>query len=150
MEKRFLLFFLTVVGFHCCVYSQYTNPFERVAVPDSIANKLEAAYNKVAKNVTAGRNVFNLADRKDFIFKDGIYSFQGQGPHFSRRIFIFNAGKIFIFENDGKSNPEVVIEEFLESIPLLNLTDRQIVMYINIIACYLEQEAGRTYGAEIK
>src|SRR5690606_17951746 len=76
------------------------NPFQRVSIPDSIALNLKEAYNKNAKNVNAEANVFNLLNRKDFVFKNGIYSFQGQGPHFPKRIFIYDKGKLFIFENE--------------------------------------------------
>ena len=147
--KKGLLLLLIVMSFQRCVYSQKANLFQYVAVPDSIVNKLEKAYTR-AENANAGKNVFNLSNRKDFIFKDGIYSFQGQGPHFPRRIFIYNDSRIYIFENDGTSNPKEVIEEFLKSIPPLKLTNKQIVKYSSIIANYLEQEFGKTYGAEIK
>jgi hypothetical protein len=119
-------------------------------IPDSIASKLEEAYNKNARNVNAGKNVFNLLNRKDFALKNGIYSFQGQGPHFPRRIFIYNDGSIFIFENEGAFNPKGIIQEFAVCIEKLNLTGRQVVKYLKAISNYLEQEEGNTYGAEIK
>ena len=135
-----------------CSYSQKkkVNPFQRVSVPDSIYIKLEEAYTKNTKNVNAGGNVFNLINRKDFAFKDGLFSFQGQGPHFPRRIFIFNKGVLFIFENEGAFNPKGVLEEFLESIRKLELTDRQAIKYSKAISEYLELESGNTYGKEIK
>lgn len=150
--KGLLLSFVILLMFEGCAYSQTqkTNPFQRVAVPDSIVSKLENAYNKNAKNVNAGKNVFNLLSRKDFAFKDGIYSFQGQGPHFSRRIFIYNKGDIFIFENEGAFNPQGVIKEFAVCVEKLNLTRKQVVKYTKAISDYLEQEEGNTYGSEIK
>ena len=134
------------------VYSQNkrNNPFQRVSVPDSIAVKLREAYNKNAKNVNAEANVFNLLNRKDFVFKDGIYSFKGQGPHFPRRIFIYNKGGLFIFENEGAFNAKGVIQEFAKCVNELSLTDSQIVRYSKVIAGYLEDEEGSTYGREIK
>ncbi|MCL1937105.1 MAG: hypothetical protein FWF52_01755 [Candidatus Azobacteroides sp.] len=119
-----------------------------VSVPDSIVNKLEEAYN--VKNVNAVKNVFNLVNRKNFIFGNGIYSFQGQGPHFPRRIFIFNEGLLFIFENEGAYNPKGVLEEFVQNIDMLGLTNEQVVKYSKAISNYLEQEEGVSYGAEIK
>jgi len=138
--------------FGSCMYSQFqrVETFQRVSVPDSIANKLEEAYNSNAKNVNAGSNIFNLLNRKCFVFKDGIYSFQGQGPHFPKRIFIYNNGSIFIFENAGAFNPKGVIQEFAMCIERIGLTDKQIVEYSKAISNYLEQEDGNTYGAEIK
>src|SRR5690606_11234871 len=122
------------------------NPFQRVSIPDSIALNLKEAYNKNAKNVNAEANVFNLLNRKDFVFKNGIYSFQGQGPHFPKRIFIYDKGKLFIFENEGAFNPKGVIQEFVDRIELLELTDKQIVKYFRVISDYLKEEENNTYG----
>ena len=134
------------------VYSQNkkNNPFQRVSIPDSIAVNLKEAYNKNAKNVNAEANVFNLLNRKDFVFKDGIYSFQGQGPHFPKRIFIYNKDRLFIFENEGAFNPKGVIQEFADCIELLVLTDKQVVKYSQVISDYLKGEENSTYGKEVK
>lgn len=150
--KGLLLSFVILLTLEGCTYSQTqrTNPFQRVSVPDSIASKLENAYNKSAKNVNAGRNVFNLLSRKDSTFRDCIYSFQGQGPHFPRRIFVYNKGDIFIFENEGAFNPRGVMKEFVVCVEKLNLTGEQVVKYTKAISDYLEQEEGNTYGSEIK
>jgi hypothetical protein len=150
--KEILLTIITILFFGNCIFSQTekTQPIQRVSVPDSVALKLEVAYNKNAKNVNAGKNVFNLLHRKDFVFKNGIYSFQGQGPHFPRRIFIFNKGKLFIFENEGAFNPKGIIAEFSNAIELLNLTNKQIIAYLRATSDYLEQELNANYGGEIK
>jgi hypothetical protein len=150
--KSLLLSIVLTVTLSNCSYSQVKkgNSFQRVSIPDSIYLKLEKAYVSSAKNVNAGRNVFNLENRKDFIFKDGIYSFQGQGPHFPRRIFIFNKSLLFIFENEGAFNPKGVLQEFIQSIGQLDLTDSQVVKYSKIVSEYLENESGNKYGKEIK
>jgi len=140
---------LLIIGFCGCAQTKKANPFQRVAVPDSVVIKLEEAYIKNAKNVNAGKNVFNLLNRKDFNFKDGVFSFQGQGPHFPRRIFINNNGSIFIFKNEGAFNPSGIIKEFAVCVEKLNLTGRQVVKYTKAISEYLEQEEGNTYGSEI-
>ena len=127
-----------------------TNPFKRVAVPDSIQIKLEDAYFKEAKKANAGKNVFNLVNRKDFIFKDGIYSFQGQGPHFPRRIFIFNKSKLYILNSIGAFDPKGVLNEFIISIDFLKLTKKQIILYLKVISIYLQEEENHTYGVEVK
>lgn len=130
--------------------SAQSNPFQRVNIPDSIYTLLEEAYNKNAKNVNAGHNVFNLSNRKDFVFKDGIYSFQGQGAHFPKRIFVFNLGKIFIFQNEGAFNPKGVLSEFLNCVDSLHLTNKQMIGYSKVVSEYLQNEEGLTYGDEIK
>ena len=107
-------------------------------------------YNKNANNVNAGRNVLNLSDKKDLIFKDGIYSFQGQGPHFPKKIFIFDKNRIFIFDNEGAYNPKGVLSEFLKCIDELKLNKNKIVRYSKIISDYLHNEENLNYGSEVR
>jgi len=137
--KALLITLLSVLIFVSCINAQTkkVNPFQRVSVPDSVVNKLEKAYTKNGVNVNAGTNVFNLSNRKDFLFKNGIYSFKGQGPHFPRRIFICNETKLFIFENEGAFNPKGIIQEFSKAIEILGLTDLQMTKYAKLIAEYL-------------
>ena len=145
---------IIVIGFVllCCfnIYAQKTksNPFKMVVMPDSISAKLEEAYTKNTgcRNVNAGRNVWNLVNRKDFIFKNGIYSFKGQGPHFPRLIFIYYNGRLFIFTN---SNINRVLEEYLKCISVLELSEADSIKYLKAISNYLHEELGLTYGADI-
>ena len=126
------------------------NPFPRVTVPDSIAVKLKKAYETSSKlRSNAEANVYNLIDRFDYDFKDGIYSFKDMGPHFPRRIFIFDKGQLFIFDSAGFNEPQEVIREFSQAIDSLNLSPDQIVQYSKTISKYLEQESGETYGREM-
>ena len=126
------------------------NPFPRVTVPDRIAVKLKKAYETSSKlRSNAEANVYNLIDRFDYDFKDGIYSFKGMGPHFPRRIFIFDKGQLFIFDSAGFNEPQEVIREFSQAIDSLNLSPDQIVQYSKTISKYLEQESGETYGREM-
>ena len=126
------------------------NPFPRVTVPDSIAVKLKKAYETSSKlRSNAEANVYNLIDRFDYDFKDGIYSFKGMGPHFPRRIYIFYKGQLFIFDSAGFNEPQEVIREFSQAIDSLNLSPDQIVQYSKTISKYLEQESGETYGREM-
>lgn len=126
------------------------NPFPRVAVPDSIAVQLREAYKSTTElRCNAEANVYNLIDRFDYDFKDGIYSFKGMGPHFPRRIFIFDKGQLFIFDSAGFNEPQEVIREFSQAIDSLNLSPDQIVQYSKTISKYLEQESGETYGREM-
>ncbi len=147
---KILKFIILILLFSNIAYAQKINTFQCVNVPDSIYLKLEQAYNKNSVNTNAGRNVFNLENRKDFTFKDGIYSFKGQGSHFPRRIFIFNKNRLFIFENEGAFNPKGVLREFIESFDQLGLTNKQIIKYSKIISNYLDEESGNNYGSKIK
>ena len=117
---------------------------------DRIAVKLKKAYETSSKlRSNAEANVYNLIDRFDYDFKDGIYSFKGMGPHFPRRIFIFDKGQLFIFDSAGFNEPQEVIREFSQAIDSLNLSPDQIVQYSKTISKYLEQESGETYGREM-
>lgn len=129
-------------------YSQeQTNIFQMVKVPDSIATRLENAYSTQRTN--AGRNVYNLLQRNKFDFGNGIYSFQGQGPHFPRRLFIFHNDKMFIFENEGAFYPKAVLQEFNNAAKFLDLDNEDFITYLEAITLYLRQEFGNTYGREI-
>jgi hypothetical protein len=149
MRLILVLFYLTVLIFSVNAQN-ISNPSQRVVVPDSIYLKLEDAYNKVSENVNAGRNVLNLSNRKDFIFKDGIYSYKGQGPHFPKKIFIFDKNRIFIFDNIGAYNPKGVLSEFLNCIEELKLNKAKIVRYSKIIADHLYYEENLNYGSIVK
>ena len=150
MVDRFIMLILAMAVWNASAQNGEENPFPRVTVPDSIAVKLKKAYetsSKLRRNAEA--NVYNLIDRFDYDFKDGIYSFKGMGPHFPRRIFIFDKGQLFIFDSAGFNEPQEVIREFSQAIDSLNLSPDQIVQYSKTISKYLEQESGETYGREM-
>ena len=96
MVDRFIMLILAMAVWNASAQNGEENPFPRVTVPDSIAVKLKKAYETSSKlRSNAEANVYNLIDRFDYDFKDGIYSFKGMGPHFPRRIFIFDKGQLF-------------------------------------------------------
>ena len=149
MVDRFIMLILAMAVWNASAQNGKGNPFPRVAVPDSIAVKLKKAYETSSKlRSNAEANVYNLIDRFNYDFKDGIYSFRGMGPHFPRRIFIFDKGQLFIFDSAGFNEPQEVIREFSQAIDSLNLSPDQIVQYSKTISKYLEQESGETYGRE--
>ncbi len=144
---------LFIVFLHTTAFGQKTNtkenPFQMVDVPDSIYIYLEKKYTEItgSDSVNAGRNVFNLSNRKDFIFKNGLYSFQGQGPHFPRLIFIYHNKLLYTFKNTSITE---VLEEYIECIDLLKLPEADSIKYLKLISDYLQDELGKTYGARIK
>ena len=150
MVDRFIMLILAMAVWNASAQNGEENLFPRVTVPDSIAVKLKKAYETSSKlRSNAEANVYNLIDRFDYDFKDGIYSFKGMGPHFPRRIFIFDKGQLFIFDSAGFNEPQEVIREFSQAIDSLNLSPDQIVQYSKTISKYLEQESGETYGREM-
>ena len=152
MKKNIYLVFAVLML--CCieVYGQKSgiNPFRVVEVPDSLRLKLlQIAYSE--DSLTVGTPyIFNLINRKDYDFKNGIYSFQGRGPHFPRRIFIHYNGKTFIFKGIGAFELIGILEEYVDCIKLLKLSAADGIKYLKVISNYLDEELGKTYGAEIK
>jgi len=154
MRKIIYLFF----GFSFFVFASLygktpkQNLLQLVDVPDSIYLKLESAYKSITgfDSVNAGRNVRNLINRNDFVFKNDLYSFKGQGPHFPRCIFIFKKPNLFIFRSIGAFDFEGVLQDYLKCIKLLELTETERVNYLKSIANYLGYESGLTYGTETK
>jgi hypothetical protein len=94
-------------------------------------------------------SVYNLINKKDFIFKSGVYTFNLTGPHYPRRIFIFYNSKLFIFKSKGAFDSIGILEEFVACIKLLNISEPDRVKYLKAISKYLQEELGQTYGSEI-
>ncbi len=83
MVDRFIMLILAMAVWNASAQNGKGNPFPRVAVPDSIAVQLREAYKSTTElRCNAEANVYNLIDRFNYDFKDGIYSFRGMGPHF--------------------------------------------------------------------
>ena len=134
----------------CCnVHSQKTSSFQNLKIPDSIYNKLEKFYIEERGTVNSHINVYNLSSKKSLNFKSGIYSFNLTGPHFPRRIFIFNNNKAYIFKSVGAFDSIGILEEFITCIKLLNISEPDRVKYLKVISNYLQEELGQTYGSEI-
>lgn len=151
MKKTAYLFLLFMALISYSVNAQKTkiNPFQLVKVPDSIYVKLEKAYEQITghKNVNAGRNVFNLVNPKNFEFNNGIYAYKGQGSEFPRRIFIYYNDKLYTFTSNYIDK---VLEEYLECIKLLGISERDRIIYLKEINDYLKIEFMENYGIEIK
>lgn len=111
---------------------QCLDSLKSVCLPGSIAEQIENSYKD--KNTNASKNVVNLISPNNYLWRDGIYAFKGMGPHCPRQIFIYKGGKIFIFNSRGDYNPEGVIMEFCSCIKNLNLTNKEIVDYLNVIS----------------
>lgn len=148
MKRNIIISLCFFVFLYAQAQSSKKNPFQMVVVPDSIYLMLEKEYESITgfDSVNAGRNVWNLTNSKDFVFKNGLYSFKGQGPHFPRCLFVYNNKKIYIFKSIGAFDFSGVLQEYLECIKLLKLTKEDKVKYLKSITKYLENESGLTYG----
>lgn len=149
MKKLFFYILIIFMVPNCNVHSQKTSSSQNLKIPDSIYNKLEKFYIEERETVNSHINVYNLLSKKSSDFKSGIYSFNLTGPHFPRRIFIFNNNKIYIFKSVGAFDSIGILEEFIECIKLLNISEPDRVKYLKAISNYLQEELGQTYGAEI-
>lgn len=126
------------------------NPFQFVEVPDSVMKALVNNYNEVTGESDTCYIIFNLLDRYCLKFKDGIYSFKGPGPHFPRKVFIYNKKQLFIIDSIGAFDPKGVLQEFSQASYTLDLTENQFISYLRIIYEYLKNEKGQTYGHDIR
>ena len=100
--------FLMSIVFTLCICNTYAqsgkdNPFPRVIVPDSIAVQLREAYKSTTElRCNAEANVYNLIDRFNYDFKDGIYSFRGMGPHSPEEyLYLIRVNCIFLEMKDS-------------------------------------------------
>lgn len=121
-----------------------------VNIPDTISVKLKVAYELTAINSGAENNVFNLSNYNNYNFGDGIYSFKGMGPHYPRRVFIYENKKLYIFNAIGAFDPIGFLNEYIMAIEYLNLDRNKVVSYLSIISLYLKDESQEFYGREIK
>lgn len=144
-----VIVFVLLCGFNLMAQKSGSNPFQRVKLPDSICTKLEESYKESTgfDSVNICKNVWNLINSRDLVFKNGLYSFKGQGPHFPRRLFISDKGRIYIFSSNYVDK---VLQEYLECIKILDLSEANQIKYLKKISSYLQEELGETYGAEIK
>jgi hypothetical protein len=151
MKKHTFLIVAVYLFFSGNVLSQHpkTNYFQRVKVPDTIYKQLEKSYKASTgfDSVNAGKNVWNLINSKDFVFRNGLYSIRGQGPHFPRRLFIYNEGQLYVFSTNYIDE---VLQEYILCFKSLRLSEADRIKYLKRISIYLQEEMGETYGAEIK
>lgn len=149
MKKLFFYTLIIFVVSHYDVHSQKISLPQNLKIPDSIYNKLEKFYIEERGTVNSHINVYNLIREKSYNFKSGVYSFNLNGPHFPRRIFIFGNNKTYIFKSVGAFDSIGILQEFIECIKLLNISEADSVKYLKAISNYLQEELGQTYGAEI-
>jgi hypothetical protein len=146
------LFFYVLISFIAStnIYSQKRSLSYNLRIPDSIYNKLEKFYINERGSVNSHINVYNLTSKTvNFRYKSGVYAFDLTGAHFPRRIFVFYNNKIFIFRSKGAFDSLGVLQEFIDCVKLLKITESDRIKYLKIICKYLEEELARTYGADI-
>ena len=149
MKRLFFYILISFVVSNCDVHSQKTSSPQNLKIPDTIYNKLEKFYIEERGTINSHINVYNLLHKNRNDFKSGVYSFNLNGPHFPRRIFIFNNNKTYIFKSVSAFDSIGVLQEFIECNKLLNISEADRVKYLKAISNYLQDELGQTYGAEI-
>lgn len=93
--------------------------------------------------------VFDVINKKNLILKNGVYRWKVMGPHFANRLFISYNNRTFIFKKKGSVDSIGVLQEFIECIKLLGISESDRIKYLKAISNYLQEELGQTYGAEI-
>jgi sRNA-binding regulator protein Hfq len=147
--KKLLFYILVILLASNFMCFQNIGPTHKMKNPDSIYKKLEMFYIAERGAVNSHINVYKLIGDKRCSFKSGIYAFSLTGPHFPRRLFMFYNSKICIFKSKGAFNATGVLEEFKEYVMFLNISESDRIKYLKAISTYLQEELGKTYGADI-
>ena len=134
---------IIVIAFVCSsnLFSQATErkaSFETVKIPDSIKVRLVDFLSAKEKNtITGAILIYNLIDKKNYKYKDGIYSFRLMGSHFVRQVFIVFKGELHIF--NGYYFNEL-LPEFNEYIQKVELPTKSKIAYLKAVAVFLSEE----------
>lgn len=150
MPFRFLTVLLISLGFAITACGQKKNapvskptttqnPFQQVAVPDSVLQRINHAIKRQEKLEADAfpLYIFNLIDRNKFTFQDGIYSYRLSSPHASQRIFIVYKGATTIFNSIYIDDLLTEYSNFLKNRKLPTKTS---ITYLKVISIFLEQE----------
>lgn len=139
---------ISIILLNVNLYSQNTrnNQLKMVKIVDSLKIKLALTELEKDKLETASDSaymalyIFDIANKKNLILKNGVYSWRVMGPHFSNRLFIYYNNRVFIFKNKGKINSTGVLKEYIDSINYLNISELDRINYLNAIRIYLKEE----------
>ena len=142
--KRYIIF--TLIWYVNTAFAQELD-FKYVVVPDTFAKLLDESYGH--SPCGASVNVHNMEDYENIVWKNGIFSYKGMGPHFPRKLFIYENNCLFAFRNWGY-DVKSVLAEFMACVDSLHLDKDKIVKYLSIICQYLNEEKDDTYGAFVK
>lgn len=134
---------ILTLGMIICCFNSFSQThknkaFEMVKTPDSVKVILSSFLaNKEKVKVDGAILTFNLIDKKDYLYKDGIYSFRLLGPHYNRQIFIANKGVVHIFNGYYISE---LLPEFNEYIKKTELPTKLKIAYLKAISVFLDEE----------
>ncbi|OON67136.1 hypothetical protein [Hymenobacter sp. CRA2] len=119
------------------------NPFQQVDVPDDVLTKINQAIKRQEKlpQNAFPIYVFNLEQRDDYKFHDGIYSYKLSSPHAKRRFFIVYNGVTTLFEETYIDN---VLREYLLFLEKSKIPTQLSIRYLKVISKFLEDQ----YNAE--
>ncbi|MDE6151330.1 MAG: hypothetical protein K2G12_05010 [Prevotella sp.] len=132
--------FILVLGVHSkTLYGEEKHifPFIYVDVPDSISSVLASAYGRADCN--AEHNVRNMTIRNDVEFQNGIYVFNGMGPHFKHMIFIFKK-QIYVFKQAIEyATVDGMLAELAECGDSLRLTEAEMSLYKKVVISAIKE-----------
>lgn len=112
-------------------------------IPDSIAIMLDSWYNQQndrEQSVGAGWNVHKLGVLSDNTqFTNGVYNFNGPGPHFPWFMFIYYNKRIHIFKHriDKDVLLSNILSDFIEAQVELGIESAEGVSFLKIILDWL-------------
>ena len=127
----------------CAQNKKSNNILYLAEIPDSIATMLDIWYNQQSdreQSVGAGWNVHKLGVMLDDTqFTNGVYNFNGPGPHFPWFMFIYYNKKIYIFKHriDKDVLLSNILSDFIEAQVELGIEGPESVSFLKIILDWL-------------
>lgn len=132
---RLIIILLSIFG---SSFGQNKSRFHTVNLPDSIIVSLKNFLTKKEKlSITGAILTYNLLDKKNYMYEDGIYSFKLLGSHFHRNIFIVHRKNIYIFKGYYLNE---LLPEFYLFLNQKKLTSKTEIDYLKAISLFLEEE----------
>ena len=127
----------------CAQNKKSNNILYLAEIPDSIATMLDIWYNQQSdreQSVGAGWNVHKLGVMLDDTqFTNGVYNFNGPGPHFPWFMFIYYNKRIYIFKHriDKDVLLSNILSDFIEAQVELGIEGAESVSFLKIILDWL-------------
>jgi hypothetical protein len=142
MTTKVFVLICLILGYSALASDIQTKPSQNllrtVVLPDSIKHQLGIFLQRKEKLTSPASAilVYNYPNPEDIRFKDGLYTFSLLGPHFQPRIFIFENGRLQIFERIDING---LLGEYLAYIKRPGIAERNKIKYLHLIWRFLDE-----------
>lgn len=133
-----IILIILFLNISCYSFGQNNTKFQTVNIPDSVLDSLVQFLSKKENvSIDGAILIYNLIDKKNYNYIDGIYSFKLLGPHFHSYIFIVNQKCIRIFKGYYIND---LLPEFHLYLNQSNLSVKTKIQYLKAVSLFLEAE----------